>query len=75
MLHSGSNVLTNNFFFAGQNDFIEYQEPAQPVYQPLPESEFTPLEYPVENEVYNSYLPGQTFYNTDHNIYLPNCTA
>ena len=49
-------------FFAGQNDFIEYQEPAQPVYQPLPESEFTPLEYPVENEVYNSYLPGQTYY-------------
>jgi len=40
------------------NGFSDYQEQPQPVYDPLPDQEFNPPQYPDEKEIYNQYGPG-----------------
>ena len=49
-------------FFTGQNGFNDYQEQPQPVYEPLPEQELMPPQYPDEKEIYNQYAPGQIIF-------------
>ena len=50
------------YSLAGPNGFSDYQEQPQQIYEPLPDQEFNPPQYPDEKEIYNQYGPGQFFF-------------